>query len=532
MVFSVLLMSQAPRARELWSSRLGVIFAVMGSAVGLGNFLRFPGQAAQHDIAAFMVAYFISLLLLGLPLALAEWAMGRYGGVRGFCSAPGVFRVITGRPGGAYLGLLGVLIPLVIFQYYVVIEAWCLGYAVRYFTGGVIPSTDAEQHFKNFTGLTGDGVLFSGTSPLLLYVAVCFLLNMSLIYFGIRRGIELACRVGVPLLMILAVLLVLRVLTLGTPDAAYPERNVNEALGRMWNPGGTEAFWISLSNPAMWLAAAGQIFFSLSVGFGVVITYASYVRKNEDIALSGTTAVAGNEFCEVALGGMLTLPAAFLFLGAAVPLGSAMALGFVALPGLFAIMPAGHIFGGMFFLLLFLAAVTSSLSMIQPAVAFFEEGFGVGRRVAIVIVSAICMGGTGLVVYFTDGLKALDTLDFWVGTLCIFLLALIQTLVFGWVLGPRRGWREMQRGAAVKLPRLLIFVLRYVTPLILLCVFVLWLNQEFFVLHDTGNPGRVAQLLADRAVQISFIWIVLVVALLAVCIHLAVERWKGRSDPK
>jgi NSS family neurotransmitter:Na+ symporter len=521
-------MSRAREAREFWTSRLGVIFAVMGSAVGLGNFLRFPGQAAQHDIAAFMIAYFISLVLLGLPLALAEWAMGRYGGVRGYSSAPGVFRLITGRVGGAYLGLLGVLIPLVIFQYYVVIEAWCLGYALRYFSGSLIPAAESESVFVAFTGLAGEGELFHGKSPLFWLVVFCFVLNMGLIYFGIRRGIEVACRIGVPLLMVLAIVLVVRVLTLGTPDPAHPERNVMQALGRMWNPGGTEAFWNSMFNPAMWLAAAGQIFFSLSVGFGVVITYASYVRRNEDIVLSGTTSVAGNEFCEVALGGMLTLPAAFLFLGAAVPLGSAMALGFVALPGLFTMMPAGHIFGGLFFLLLFLAAVTSSISMVQPAVAFFQEGFGVSRKMAIVLVSSICVCGTGLVMYFSKDLKVLDTLDFWVGTFCIFLLALIQTIVFGWVLGPKRGWSELKRGAAVTVPRVILFVLRYITPVILTGVFLLWTYQQFFAI-DVGKNNRVQALMTDHVAQIAFGWIIVVVILLGVSIQISVERWKGKE---
>jgi len=521
-------MSTSNSVKETWSSRLGVIFAVIGSAVGLGNFLRFPGQAAQHDIAAFMIAYFISLVFLGLPLALAEWAMGRYGGLRGFSSCPGIFRSIIGHPAGAYLGLLGVLIPLVIFQYYVVIEAWCLGYALRYFSGQLIPVAETEKLFKEFTGLTGDGDLFRWKSPLLLFVLICFVLNMGLLYFGLRKGIETLCRIGVPLLMVLAIVLVIRVLTLGTPDPAYPERNVLQALGRMWNPGGTEAFWNSILDPGMWLAAAGQIFFSLSVGFGVVINYASYVKKREDIILCSTTSVAGNEFCEVALGGMLTLPAAFLFLGAAVPLGSAMGLGFVALPGLFTQMPLGTLFGGLFFFLLFLAALTSSISMIQPAVAFFQEGFGISRKAAIVLVCSICLCGTGLVVYFTDELKALDTLDFWVGTFCIFLLALVQTIVFGWVLGPKRSWTELRRGAAITLPRAILFILRFITPVILSVVFVLWLYQQFFV-STPEKSNRVQALLQDTVVQLAFGWIVIVVILLWISVHISLERWKRKS---
>lgn len=155
-------MSRNPQ--ENWSTRIGVIFAVTGSAVGLGNFLRFPGLAAKYDGGTFMIPYFIALLLLGLPLAWAEWSMGRYGGVRGFHSSPGIFRLLWKNRAAPFLGVLGLLVPVVIYMYYVFIESWCLGYAWYYLTGAMELGRDPEaygQFFASFTGLEENASLFA-----------------------------------------------------------------------------------------------------------------------------------------------------------------------------------------------------------------------------------------------------------------------------------------------------------------------------------------------------------------------------------
>ena len=143
--------------REHWATRIGVILAVAGSAVGLGNFLRFPGQAAQHGGGAFLLPYFISLLILGIPLCWAEWTMGRYAGTKGFNSAPGIYSAITGKPAARYFGALALLIPLVIYMYYVVIEAWCLGYALNYLTGQMTTLKGKGVYETFFTDFVGGG---------------------------------------------------------------------------------------------------------------------------------------------------------------------------------------------------------------------------------------------------------------------------------------------------------------------------------------------------------------------------------------
>jgi len=231
-----------------------------------------------------------------------------------------------------------------------------------------------------------------------------------------------------------------------------------------------------LKNPMLWLAAAGQIFFSLSVGFGVIITYASYLRPGDDVVLSGLSASSANEFCEVALGGLISLPAAYIFLGAAGIAGQGtFGLGFNVLPLVFSQMPAGNLFGAAFFFLLFLAAVTSSLSMLQPGIAFLEEALPINRKQSVALLGLITSLGSIFIVYVSRDLKALDTIDFWVGTFLIFVLATVQVIVFGWVLGVDKGFSEMHKGAEFRLPSFIKVLLKYVSPAYLLAIFTMFI---------------------------------------------------------
>jgi neurotransmitter:Na+ symporter, NSS family len=467
---------------EGWSSRLGVILAVAGSAVGLGNFLRFPGLAAQYGSGAFMIAYFISLVVIGFPICWAEWTLGRYAGQQGFRSSPGIFYTLIRHPIGKYIGVLGVIIPVVIYMYYVYIEAWCLGYSWYFITGKLNLGTNVEAYktfWSEFVGAKENGyVLSGGHSQVLIFVFIVFALNFLLIYRGLSKGIELFCSYAMPALIVLALITLARVLTLGTPDPSKPDQNILNGLGYMWNPGDVSR---QLANPQLWLAAAGQIFFSLSVGFGVIITYASYLKNKDDVVLSGLTASSANEFCEVALGGLITVPAAFVFLGAAGIIGQGtFGLGFNVLPLVFSKMPMPAFFGAVFFFLLFLAAITSSISMLQPGIAFLEEGLGLGRKQSVTLLGLLTAVGCLFVVYNSKDLKALDTLDFWVGTLFIFILATVLIIVFGWGMGIERGWKEAHRGAEIRMPNIFKPVLKYLSPLYLIIIFILFVMFNVF----------------------------------------------------
>lgn len=524
-----------------------------------------------------MIAYAISFLIIGLSICWAEWALGRFGGSLGYNSSVGIFHAIVRKPWGKYVGVIGVLVPVGVYMYYVYIEAWCLGYAVNFLTGRLDFDTvgQAGDFFNGFIGSAGNGQAIGfGLDQVGFFLIAVFIINFVLIYRGIARGIEIFCRYAMPALMVLAVVILIRVLTLGAPVASQPEYNINNGLGFMWNPTKTflqersvsatgaevwvdsrelvrpgyiesvraeiandpnqrlveRPLWTQLLRPQLWLAAAGQIFFSLSVGFGVIINYASYLKKKDDIVLSGLTATSANEFCEVALGGMITIPAGFAYLGVAGIAGmGTFGLGFNVLPMVFSTMPGGQFFGFLFFFLLFLAAITSSLSMIQPGIAYLEEALNVGRKLSVSILGFVTALGVGFVVYFSEGLKALDTIDFWIGTMMIFVLATVQIIVFAWVLGIDRGFQEAHRGAAFPIPRAFRFIMKWVTPAFLIVIFSLWVLSNVFgydfatgqremsgyVTDLFGGAGREPNAVARLSVGLIFLLTAFFVALAA-----------------
>jgi SNF family Na+-dependent transporter len=293
----------------------------------------------------------------------------------------------------------------------------------------------------------------------------------------------------------------------------------------MWNPftakGGC-SIWAALSNPQVWLAAASQIFFSLSVGFGIIMTYSTYLRRNEDVALNGLTAASTNEFCEVCLGGLITIPAAFIFLGlGAVQGAGTFDLGFYTTPAVFAHMPAGQFFGFVWFFMLLLAAITSSLSMLQPAIAFFEEGFGLKRRGSVALLGLLTANGTLVVVYFSEGLTGLDTMDFWIGNLCIFIMATVLVLLFAWVIGAERGFRLAREGSELRIPGFFTYVIKYISPVYLLVIFVLW------VYHNAGDYVR--SIVTNNAATFTMVFIILVMIFFGVLVRLANARWTAQG---
>lgn len=502
------------RGSDQWGSRIGVILAVAGSAVGLGNFLRFPGQAAEHGGGAFMIPYFISLLILGIPLCWAEWTMGRYGGVNGYNSAPGIYSVIWKNRLSKYFGSVAVLIPLVIYMYYVVIEAWCLGYALKYLSGDLMLGNQPEAYgnfFTQFVGSQEHGAIFNGgDSPLTYLVPLVFLLNFILIYRGVNKGIETFSKIAIPFMVICALFVLFRVLTLGTPNPELPDQSVLGGLGFMWEPK-----FEKLRDPQTWLAASGQIFFSLSVGFGIIVNYASYLKRKDDIALSGLTASSMNQFFEVCLGGLITLPAAFIFLGASAG-GGTFGLGFNALPNVFAMMPGGQFFGFIWFFMLFLAAITSSISMLQPVIAFLEEGLDLKRHASVTLLGFISLLGSGFVMYFSGDLVALDTFDFWVGTTLIFILGFIQIILYGWAFGIKRGEQAMHEGSHIRVPHFVQILLKYVSPVYLLVIFIA------FCINNV--PSYYESIQKNSAAQLSIFFLIICLTFLVILTRIAGKR--------
>jgi SNF family Na+-dependent transporter len=509
--------------QEQWGTRLGVILAVAGSAVGLGNFLRFPGTAAQNGGGAFMIPYFVALLVVGIPVGWAEWTMGRYGGRKGFRSCPAIMGVVGRGAVARYVGVLGLLIPLVVYMYYGLIEAWCLQYAVAFATGGIDLSGDtasmtaaSADFFAQVSGVNEDGALLQSGGGVVFWVVVVAL-NTYFVWRGLSGGIEKFCQWAMPAMAVCAVIVLVRVLTLGTPDPAHPENNVVNGLGYMWNPD-----FDALGKSETWLAAAGQIFFSLSVGFGVIVNYASYLRKKDDVVLSGLTASATNEVFEVGFGGLITLTAAFVFLGASGATGGTFGLGFNTLPIVFAHMgPVGNVIGFLWFSMLFLAAITSSLSMLQPVKAFLQEALGLTNGRAVVVVVAAGALGSLWNLMHSKGLVALDTMDFWIGTAAIFVLATAQIIIFGWVFGVERGLEEAHHGARMRIPKIVGFVMKYVAPAYLLVVFAAFCKQSL--------GERIDVLFADPVAGQTILIVLGVMVALLVTIRIGEIRWRAEG---
>lgn len=693
-------------AREQWGSKLGVILAVAGSAVGLGNFLRFPGQAAANGGGAFMIPYFLAFLIVGIPICWVEWTMGRYGGRFGFNSSPGIFSVLWRNRWSKYIGALGLMIPVVIYMYYVYIESWCLAYMWYYLTGQLDLGKNPAAYgrfFEQQIGSKEHGAIFrGGIQAIFWFFVATFVVNFIFIYRGLSKGIETFCKFAMPLLIISAIVVAGRVLTLpeqplplpwhlslreSLPPAPWQElqalasnpetpvekiketlqvrfddyftglleskpgyksdarvappagfeasnlglavniaelrdsakgseyrewvnktllglstneklelqdlevaeknitsdneqaqsergkldarreqilnasapmpslenqihavksatpitnggaaqrrsaalevsalpRTVYNGLGYMWNPD-----FRKLVDPQVWLAAAGQIFFSLSVGFGVILNYASYLRKNDDVVLSGLTASATNEFCEVCLGGLVAIPATFLFLSTTMTLeavrSNSFGLGFNTLPLVFANMPGGRWIGALWFALLFIAAITSSLSMLQPAIAFLEEGLGLKRRVSVATLGMLTASGALSVIYFSKDLVALSVMDDWVGTVAIYILATIQVLVFSCVFGIDRGLDEAHRGALLRIPAFFRGLILYVTPTFLLVILGAWVFQTL--------PKKIVEIQQNPEALLTLLYLAIIFIFLLLLISLAGERWEreGRGQ--
>jgi len=489
-------------ARQRWGSKLGIILAVAGSALGLGNFLRFPVQAATNGGGAFMIPYFISLFLLGIPLMWIEWTLGRYGGGFEHGTAPGIFQNIWRKNKFIkYFGIIGIFGPLIIFIYYTYIESWTLGYSVFSVIGKYANANDqsALQHFlQSYQGLEKNNY-FSSIVPAYFFFLITFIANISVVYYGIKSGVEKLCKWAMPILLVLGVIMMIRVLTLGTPELSKPAWNLSNGLGFLWNPD-----FSALKDARVWLAAAGQIFFTLSVGIGVILTYASYLKKADDVVLSGLTAVSVNEFAEVIIGASIIIPAAFIFFG---PVGihevaksGAFNLSFVTMPLIFKKILFGGFFGFVWFFLLFLAGITSSVSLAQPAIAFLEDEFNIDRKKAVKIfgIAAFVLCQPGI---FLLGHGVVNELDFWGGTFSLVLFATVETILFAWVFGIDKAWEEIHQGADMRIPKIYKFIIKYITPSFLLLILGFWFYQEGIptILMNNVSPEDKPYVLATRA---------------------------------
>lgn len=457
--------------KESWGSRVGLILAMAGNAVGLGNFLRFPVQAVQNGGGAFIIPYLICFLVMGIPLLWIEWSMGRFGGKFGHHSTPFIVDTMHKNRLWKYIGVFGIWTNIAVAAYYCYIESWTLSYMLHSIVGtfqGL--DQDAVAAFFNSYVSIGKSTLGIPLEPIFFYV-LCLLLNTFILSQGLSGGVERVAKVGMPLLIVFGVFLAYKGVTITAGEnGAINDSSVG--LNFLWTPN-YEQLW----SPSVWLAAAGQIFFTLSVGMGTVHCYASYVRSKDDIALNAMSAGWMNEFVEVVLGAAILIPISIGYLGIdrvteLVQLGG-LGLAFKTLPYLFFQWGdvLGAVSGVMWFGLLFFAGITSSLAMGTPWMGFLQDEFNWGRKASAWSFGLIVfILGMPTVLFFKYGV--FDEYDYWAGTVSLVVFALFESILFAWVFGMKKGWREITSGSDIKVPGIYKFIIKFITPLLLLWVFV------------------------------------------------------------
>ncbi|MBM3264005.1 MAG: sodium-dependent transporter [candidate division Zixibacteria bacterium] len=490
--------------RDAWASRMGLILAMAGNAIGLGNFLRFPVQAAQNGGGAFMIPYFAALLLVGIPLMWVEWTIGRHGGQYGYGTASGAFGTLTSSRRGArianLLGVLGITVPLLFAIFYTYVESWTLAYSFFSITNqynGLLSIGEMSGFLAAFQGkVTNEH--FSGLTTGLIFFFITLFLNVYILSRGISAGIEKLAKIAMPLLFVFAFILVIRVWTLDAPDPAKPENTVFNGFAFLWNPDLS-----AIGSAKAWLAAAGQIFFTLSIGSGAILTYASYLKRRDDVALTGLTTSMTNEFAEVVLGASIAIPVAVAFFGVMetqmIAKGGSFDLGFVAMPVIFQQLPFGAFFGMLWFLLLFFAGITSSVALCSPAMAFLQDQLKLSRGKAALLVGAVLLFW-GLPVVLFLGHGYLDEYDFWAGTFLLVVFSLIEVIIFAWIFGIDRGWAELHEGAQIKVPVVFKYIIKYVAPIYLFGLLAFWGYQDGIPILTmaTRNPDDIFYLWVAR----------------------------------
>ncbi|MBH5319820.1 sodium-dependent transporter [Paenibacillus sp. GSMTC-2017] len=428
------------KKKEQFTS-VGFIMAAIGSAVGLGNMWKFPYITGIYGGAAFFILFLFCLLLVGLPILLAEMSVGRAG--RGNPVAS--MMKLGGKKWGA-LGFLSVAGSFLIMSFYGVVAGWTLHYALLSFTGDLFSTNDFSGLYKDFIG---------GWMPI-GWQFIVMLITAYVLIKGVSSGIERFNKILIPGLVILLVLLAIQALSL--PGAG-------QGVSFFLKPD------FSKLTAESALVALGQAFFSMSLGMGTMITYGAYVQKSQSLG-GATVAVGLGNVLYALLAGLIIFPTIFVY---GIEPSEGPGLVFIALPAAFSAMPLGAIFGGLFFVLLAFAAITSAISVLEVSVAFAMDYFGWKRPMAVIIVASLCfLAGVpaalslgGQLDWLVFGGKPLfDWMDFLGTNILLPLNGLILTIFVGFVW---KGAAE-ESGLTSMWFRIWLFMLRFVAPILVLLV--------------------------------------------------------------
>jgi len=443
---------------ERWSSHIGFILAAVGAAVGIGNIWRFSAVIGQNGGGAYLIPYFIAVFVFALPLMILEITMGRR--FRG--TVVSSFRAV--RPEFRFIGWFLCGIVFLILSYYLVITGWTIAYTVFSVTGDTV----------TFSG-------FTGTYQPVLFAIVAVLLTGIIVSAGVQKGIERISIILIPVCIIILVILALFCVTLPGFSAA---------MQFLFTPD-----FSVLTHPDLWIAAFGQAFFSLSVGEGILLTYGSYMAKEQDIPKAALIITIADLFVAL-LAGAVIFPIVFSY-GLSPTIGAELA--FTTLPIAFSHMPAGQFFAIAFFAVLFFAALTSAVSMLEVCVAAVEEAAGWTRRTSTLALTGILCIVTLLpaLSYSTlrlsfDGIPLLDLLDDTVGTLGLHIAAILLAIAFTSFISPDLFGSEL--GKATRRNQIIFFLCKYVIPAGLLLTIMVQLITGMTVpgttfIPDTWNVG-------------------------------------------
>ena len=438
--FKILIMSEQPRAS--FGGKLSVILVAAGSAIGLGALWRFPYIAGENGGAAFLLVFLMSVLVVGIPVMLAEFAVGRHTKK----NAVGAFRSLSKR--WSWLGYSGVLGALFISGYYYLVAGWSLEYFVKSLTGSLFSSS---QSFKE------QSILFENSWWLLVYGVIFILMTHLIVARGVEKGIERASKVMMPVLFIILVIMAVRV---------------------AFMPGAAEGYRFFLScdfekafSADTIMMAMGQAFFSLSVGMGCMVTYASYFKKNNN--LFGTSFnVSILTIIVSVLAGLVIFPAVFSVPNVEPTEGPSLI--FVILPEIFKGMPLASMWSSIFFLLVILASLTSTISFHEVLTAYFAEEFNLSRRKAALTTTVISILLSVLTFSSVFGIKFDDVFDKVTANVLMPLGGMFTCVLVAWFMKKNFMLKELTNNGTCNkwLAPVVLFMLRYITPLLILYIFV------------------------------------------------------------
>ena len=435
-------MSQATTKRGGFGGKLAAILAAAGSAIGLGNIWRFPYITSENGGGAFILIYLGCILLLGLPLLIAEFAVGH----NSKCNPIDAYAKL--RKGWGWLGAMGIVSVFLIMGYYFVISGWTLNYTIASATDSI--GSDFGGFFSSFT---------TATWRPLIYTYLFIIANHFIIVGGVQGGIEKASKVMMPLLF--AILIVLAIYSLWLPEG-------REALTNVFTPD------FSKVSGSTFLAAMGQAFFTLSVGMGAMLIYGSYFKDG--------TKIAGTAISVVSLDTLVALIAAVIIFSAGVENENGPQLAFVAMPKVFSTMPLGNIWATLFFLLLGLAALSSTISMHEAVTSYFVEKRGMSRnKGAIIVTVATILLATAASLSLGDwsdfkiaGMNIFSLFDNSTAIVMLPLLGILTAIFVGWLWKSEDMKAELTAQGGVDKATYPVnrFLLRYVCPVLVSVVFV------------------------------------------------------------